>query len=141
MPSSLESITDTRTTINPPAPHPVAGSRRRKEYRPRRMTILSIKEARYRLCHVQRISHAWYLKLGQDVRTRCIQLRGKNWNPPKRLPLEWIQFRMPEEVKKELMRLPQQKCRPRFIGSPTRVEVYCMHCHLHRVYLSEMRFR
>ena len=141
MPSSLESTTVTRTTIDRPPPHPVVGSRRKREYRPRRMTILSIKEAQYRLCHVQRISHAWYIKLGKNIKTRSTQFEGEQWKPPKRLPLEWVQFRMPDEVRKELMQIPQQRCKPQFIGSPTRVEVFCTHCCLHRAYLSEIRFK
>ena len=141
MPSSLGSITGTRTTIDRPPPHPATGSRRKKDYHPRRMTVLSLKEARYRLCHVQRISLAWYLRLGKNVQVRYAQLQGRQWKLPKQLPLEWIQLRMPDEVRKELEQIPQHKCKPQFVGSPTCVTVSCTQCRLHRVYLSEIRFR
>ncbi len=141
MPLSLESTTITRTTIRRPSPHPVVGPRRRKQYRPQRLTTQAIKEARYRLCHVQRISHAWYLKMGKDITAKCAQLRGEQWKPPKKLLLEWVQFRMPNEVKEELKQIPQNNCKPKFVGSPSRVEVLCTQCCLHRSYLSEIRFK
>ncbi len=79
--------------------------------------------------------------MGKDVTAQCVQWKEGQRKLPKKLPLEWVQFRMPDEVRKELKQIPQNKCKPQFIGSPSRVEVLCTQCRLHRSYLSEIRFK